>query len=329
MKTKQTLKQWATIRNAPCVLMLCFLVIAATAGPSATVSHAVTPNEVYAQFDLAAKKLDAVLRESGGPPGHGSILAESGLKPMHVYQMAVSCIESLHLYQLKHKMVPVPLVIATPRKYTPGDVSKLAEIIITEINRIARFRGAPLLNPSLGAFTGKTPTHVFSRVVSVYLKITALSGLKQITPNEVFAQMFRAQNDVKSILGNIDPARRYRVDVPQTPPGLTPTDVIKEALKARMSLNEARRHFKLAPIPVPKLMSGAKIRPTDVFIQTQIIIAEINLIKIATGTVSATPLPVPVRGKTPSDAYHQALTVEYLLGQIKMLEETVTAMAAK
>ena len=150
-----------------------------------------------------------------------------------------------------------------------------------------------------------------------------------MTPNEVFAQMYRAQNDVKSILGKIDPARRYRVDAPESPPGLVPADVMKEALKARESLNKTRRHFNLDPIPVPELMSGAKFLPTDVFIQTQIIIAEINLIKIATGTVSATPLPIPVKGKSPSDVHQQAVTMDYLLGQIGMLEQLVKTMASE
>ncbi|MCG8633250.1 MAG: hypothetical protein MI863_05445 [Desulfobacterales bacterium] len=330
MNMKKALKSSMAVQRIPGGLILFFFLAVFTAGPVLSSAHAaITPNEVYGRFDLAAKQLDVILKASGGVPDRTGILAEKGLKPMHVYQMAVSCIEAIHIYQLKNSITPVPIIIATPRKYTPGDVLKLADIVVTEVNRIARHKGIQVLGQDAGAFSGKTPTHVFSRVAAVYLKISALSGLKQITPNEVFAQMFRAQDDAKSILGRIDPARRYRVDVPDSPPGLTPGDVLAETLKARESLNETRAHFGLTPVPVPVLKPGAKILPTDVFIQTQIIIAEMKIIKIATGTVSATPLPVPVTGKTPSDVHQQAVTLEYLLGQIGALEKLVKIMETK
>ena len=77
------------------------------------------------------------------------------------------------------------------------------------------------------------------------------------------------------------------------------------------------------------LEPGVKIFPADVFIQTQIIIAEINLLKIATGTISATPLPIPVKGKKPSDVHQEAVAMEYLLDQIDMLEQLVKTMESK
>ena len=327
---KQLFKRVMTIQKLFRPLLFSSLLAILISGPMVSTGYAViTPNDVYGLFDLADRNLDNILRRSGATFSRATPLIEKGLKPMHVYQMAVSSIKAIHNFQLKNDMIPIPIIIATSRDYKPGDVYLLGEMVVAEVSRIARHKGVRGIDTQLNRFTGKTPTHVFSKVVSVYLKINQLGGAKQITPSDVFAQMYRARNDVKSILGKIDPARRYRVDVAKSPPGLTPLDVIKETLKARGKINKARRHFGLAPISVPMLEPGVKIFPADVFIQTQIIIAEINLLKIATGTISATPLPIPVKGKTPSDVHQEAVAMEYLLDQIDMLEQLVKTMESK
>ena len=67
------------------------------------------------------------------------------------------------------------------------------------------------------------------------------------------------------------------------------------------------------PVPDPP---EYEVRPRDVFLQTQIIIAELNLLKKRLNTVSTTPLPVPVSADTtPTDVHGQATMIEYLLSQ--------------
>ena len=70
-------------------------------------------------------------------------------------------------------------------------------------------------------------------------------------------------------------------------------------------------------IPVPEVATGVKIRPRDVYFQTQVIISDLNLLKMQLGTISTTPLPVPVSDDTtPTDVHGQATMLEYLLGQV-------------
>lgn len=290
---------------------------------------AATPSDVYAVFDLVDRNLDSILAAAGKPEVDRKLFPEKGLKPMHVYQMAVSCLETIHMYELKRHMVPVPIVIATPRNYTPSDVFRLAELVLFEVGRIAQHLGVRGLDIDRVRSVNKTPTHVFFKIAAAYIKINVLAGKNRISPNEVYSQMVRAIQDVKSILGKIDPARRYRVDVPQSVRGLTPGDVFKECLTARESINVSRSHFGMDTIPVPAFNIGMSIRPMDVFIQTQIIISEINLLKMGTGTVSVTPLPIPVTGKTPSDAHQQSAAMKYLLGQINSLEKLVVKMKSR
>ena len=69
--------------------------------------------------------------------------------------------------------------------------------------------------------------------------------------------------------------------------------------------------------PLPDLAAEG-IRPRDVFFQTQILIAELNLIKLRLETVSSTPLAIKAPDDTtPTDVYQQALLVEHLVKQFQ------------
>ena len=161
----------------PGIVFLCGMalqLLAITAVPNSPA--AVTPNDVYATFELADRILDRALAARGEPPFKRNLFPEKGLKPMHVYQVAVSCVEAIHHYQSREKMIPVPMVIVTPRKYSPGDVLKLADMVLFEVGRIAEAMGVPDLPEERIAFSGKTPTDVYFRIVSVYMKVNMLSG---------------------------------------------------------------------------------------------------------------------------------------------------------
>ena len=128
---------------------------------------------------------------------------------------------------------------------------------------------------------------------------------------------------MRSILTRIDPYRRYRIDSPAVDGPKTPAEVFAQCLEIRGTINDVRRELELGTTPVPSVAEGQALRPEDVFIQTQIIIAELNLVKLGTGTSSSTPLTVPVSDKTPSDVFGQAALLDYLLKQIKPLRRLV------
>lgn len=288
-----------------------------------------TPSDVYNVVDQTDRTLDLILAAAGLPAFQEKPFPEKGIKPMHVYQMAVSSLERIHRYEVQNKMNPVPIVIVIPRKYTPKDVLRLVDTILLEVQQIASHLGLNDLAVSKVTFQGRSPGDVFFKMIDVYMKTNVLSGTTKISPNEVYSQMVRAVGDIKSILSKIDPAKRYRIDVPKSPKGLKPVDVITECLLTRESINDARRYFGLKPAPIPTLASDFRISPLHVFLQSQVLISEINMLKMETGTISVTPRAIPVTGKTPSDAHQQVVTMKYLLAQIGPLEELVKEMESK
>ena len=171
--------------------------------------------------------------------------------------------------------------------------------------------------------SGKTPTDVFNETVKLYLSFVALNGESSITPNEVYAQLVCATKDVMSILEQSDPACRYNVETAPVESGKTPSDVFRQCLNLRSEINIVRRNAGLGETPVPQ-SAIQELAPLDVFLQTQIIIAELNLLKRGTETISSTPLAIPVTGKTPSDCYQQVSFAVHLIKQVIPVRATYT-----
>lgn len=282
----------------------------------------ITPGDVFGIMELVNKRSEILLKAKKTAKPAELKMVEKELGPMHVYQLAVACIDMIIEFEKKEGIRPIPKVVATPRKYIPGDVKLLADILLAETHRILNTLGIYDFPRENEQFYDKTPTDVFEKVLGIFVKFSMLAGMEEITADEVFSQMMRAVSDVKSILSQIDPVQRFRIDAPVNRDDLTPTHVFRESLLIRKDINKLRKYFGMKTIPVPEIRAD-QMHPADVFIQTQIIISELNLLKMETGTISSTPLPIPVSGKTPGDVYQQAVMIRYLLTQVKPLQEMI------
>jgi len=286
----------------------------------------ITSNDVFATLELTDRTLDGLLKVRGIENVDKIKIIEKDLKPMHVYQMLVAITDMMIVLEKKENIRPMPKIVATPSEYIPEDVKLVADILLNETHRVLytlNIYDYPQYNDS---FSDKTPTDVFEKMLSIFAKLNILAGKENIRPTDAFQQVTRCVSDVKSILSHIDPAQRFRIDSPVSPAGLTPTDVFRKCLQIRKEINLLREHFKMETIPVPEITEDQRFQPGDVFIQTQIIIAELNLLKMRTGTMSSTPLPIPVSEKVPSDVHQQASMVEYLLKQIIPLQKMINEM---
>lgn len=311
------------------VFILSFTIIISTATsqdnlPSiSTKKTKVTPSDVFATVDLLNQSLDFFLKAKQIKPPQSPKRLEKGLGPMHVYQLVVACVNKMYEFDIQINSRPIPQVIVRPMKYTPADVITLVELMLDDVWRTAKILKIDYLPDDIVKVSGKTPTDVFQVTLDIFMKLNALTGQQNIDPSKVFSEMVRAVTDVKSILSQIDPLCRYKINAPVSKPGLRPSDVFTGCLTARHVINKYRQEFNMKIIPVPNTSYVSGIQPIDVFVQTQILIAEINLLKMTTNTISSTPLAIPVTGKLPTDVHQQAVLIQYLLNQIGPLKDIV------
>lgn len=307
-----------------------------------SIPQKVTPNHVYAGLELLNRKLDQLLNSAGrtAPAANAVRSRESGLKPMHVYQIHLACIEQLRGYQFKAGLPTMPLAVATPEKYSPAQVFLLTKMLLEAVDRDAIALGAGDLPGEMTTFQGKTPTDVFQIGVTALMKILALSGTNDISPNEVFSQTVRARYDAQAIVttaaqyevGDADIRRRLKaksfgmssdgrhLEV-DTSVKRKPSNAFEECLRVRETINALRQQLNAPTTPMPSYEVGEKIRPADVYLQTQLIIAELNLLKMLTGTTVTTPPAQPVTGKSPNEVFAEAAWARFALnGLLNHLE---------
>ena len=282
----------------------------------------ITPNDSYISAARLLQIVDVLLQAKGVEAPPVPEMHETGLGPFHVYQMALTAASRVQEFDLRVGVQPFPTIASSPRLLAPRDVKYVADLLADNLRRAAQKLGVEAqLFTDLPHATEKTPTDVFAVLVEVFVKLDRLCGHDKISHNEVHAQLVRATADVRSILQQGDPASRYRIDAPAAEPDRTPRHVLESALAIRETIKQLSERMDMQPTPLPTGVAAGEVGPDHPFVQTQIIIAELNLLKVHLQTTSSTPLAIPVAGKTPTHVQQQALLMHHLLQQVpKILE---------
>ena len=311
--------------------LICFL---ASASGLVQAAKTYTPNDVFAGVEYANQLIDKILAAKQISNVQPPLSRESSARPMHVYELHVAVLSELYQYSQKNSLLSPPAVVSSPKKYTPTDVYSLTRLIMQHVGEIYSGHGETR-DFNLRHYSDKTPTDVYQELFELYYRLSRLNGKKKISPSEVYAQILRAKEDVHNSLLIIskrlpqEQEFEKRLLVTATygmhPDGSVmsafednkkPADVLKIALKIRDKLNELRGRNKLDAIKQPVIEQYQAIKPIDVFLQTQFIIAELNVLKIPMKIVSTISGVKPVSEKTPADVYHEMKQIDYMLNRL-------------
>jgi len=290
-----------------------------------------SPSQVFAGVEYANKLIDRLFEKNNIGNIQVPVSLEKAARPMHVYELHVSALSELYHYALNNNRRPPPLASSTPIKYSPTDVFYLTQLVMSNIESVYIDQGHEI-DFAMQRYTGKSPADVYQELFELYYKLSRLNGKEKVSPNEVYAHIYRAKEDLQFSLLTLskrlsqDQERNKRLLVTSIygmhPDGTTmtakeegkkPADVIKKAFEVRDKLNSLRKKNNLAEIAIPSLSGYTKVKPIDVFLQTQFVIAELNLLKIPMQITSTTNSVKAVTGKTPSDVYHEMKHISYML----------------
>jgi len=260
------------------------------------------------------------------------ILYEKNALPMHVYELQATIIRELYLYALNNQLSPPPIIVSTPIKYSPTDVYLANKVLVdslssyfidhsgfTQINKVKSFN--------------KTPTQVYQELFELYYKVNLLNGRTKVSPTEVYTQIFRAKEDLKLTLITLskksdnESLKRLLLtatygmhpdgsNISEIESGKKPSDVLYIAFQVRENLNKLRLKNNLIKIQTPELSNYTNILPLDILLQTQFIIAELNLLKLPLNIINITNGPRPFKNKTPSDVYQEMKHINYMLTRL-------------
>jgi len=319
-------------------LRACWVIVMLTSAiwvaPSAFAAQQYTPNDVFSGVSFANILADRILAHKNIKNIKLPKSRETDAKPMHVYELHSSILTELHKYALTHGRRPPPLAISTPIQYTPTDVFYLTELVVRNLRDIYEDDGGKI-DFKAKTFSGKRPADVYQILFELYYKLNRLNGRPRVSPNEVYTHIFRAKEDLQyslltlsKRLGESEENRKILLvsaiygmhpDGTLMPPreeGKRPADVLRKVFQIREKLNQLRQHSNLNAIAIPRFEEYGEVNPIDVFLQVQFVIAELNLLKIPMDITTTTNRPKPVTDKIPSDVFHEASHIEYMLDRL-------------
>lgn len=298
----------------------------------------VAPKDVYPVVVKLNDYADAILKKREIKFTVKNPEIESTTSPMVVFQLHLSTIQLLHHFELQLGLRPVPIVTSSPIKYYPADVKFLSELILSRLERITKFYGIKDIPHAKPKDQKKiAPSNVFDQTLQFYMKLLHLSGAKEITPNQLYNQFFRAVQETRNIvvhqlpnvhdvksrrilaasLQGIDPYGGSKLEIVKEKKSLN--DVYKKSIKVRKMLIPLLKKQKLAYVKLPKKDKTDKPNAIDAFVQSQIIIAELSEWKDVIDVATSTPVTVQAHGKDYKDVYQELLEIEFILDKLQRI----------
>lgn len=296
----------------------------------------VTPSDVYRVVRRLNQDIDLLVKKKEISKIQAIPKLKETMSPMMVFQLHIATIEMLHDYELNLGLRPVPIVTSSPIEYFPADVKYLSDMIMTQMQKILKHFGIEH-DHQVPSKKDHTTNDVFTSLLQFYLKLAALNGLPELTSNQAFSQMYRINMELKDIVLNkaqkINDVRKKRLLAASTygasPYGGKPlakvkgkktaNDTFKSCLEIRRLMKPLLDKYKIKQAPIPNYDKAGPFNSLDVFIQTQIIIAEMGAWKRAIKNRDSTPITAQFRHRTPTDVYQEAQSIIYMLDRLKMV----------
>jgi len=312
--------------------VLVFSALLVSVGASA--AQKFSPSDVFGDVEYANRLASRLLSDKDIQTLKLPMSFERSAKPMHVYELHISVLSELSIYALSNQLRPPPIATSTPINYEPTDVYYLTQLIVSKLEEI-HIDKLGELTISVKQFSGKSPSNVYQEIFNLFYRLSVLNGKSKISPSTVFEHITRAQEDLQRTLvtlsKRLDDSKEEKKRLLLTsvygthpdasslstkPEGKTPGDVLKKALDVRAKLNILRTRYNLPSIQQPQIEAYNGIKPIDVFLQTQFIIAELNLLKQPLKISSATSRARTAKDKTPSDVYYVMQHMEYMIERL-------------
>ncbi|MCU7836765.1 MAG: hypothetical protein KZQ83_16140 [gamma proteobacterium symbiont of Taylorina sp.] len=260
-----------------------------------------TTSDVYAQVMQIEKEL-FIIRNFFGISQKAEFreIRKAQLKPRHVWQKTYEIIVKINILRRINSLPIIEPVNMEPvLNMDPILVYEQTQRILTEL-RIVRFRlGIEGEISSLEKFSNKQPMDVYNKLKEVSALLDVING-SEFTPSYVFGEAMRIYEDVNTILSKL--LIRDLTIPPEKLLKVTPGDTQLTALFLLGKLSELEQGIGIEGVDASVFFQDEP-NPADVFELTQVILAELQVIKATLGIRHViTQAAQYYTQKTPADA---------------------------
>ncbi len=279
---------------------------------SAVQADDVTPSHVYQVANTAVRELQEVLSAKKIKRQHLDLEA-SPRRPRHVLQKAREVFVKLQNIRLLLNLPPIEVPPLSVGRIAPVDVKIQTNRILDAVRELYQTSGKKTLVDLVRFRSGKTPTDVYAQMAQISSMLDELQETA-VKPSDVF----RFSVTVKQVLEEI-----YKIKMNGALPsyeiapvtGKSPRDVFQlgRVLHAKLEVLEAKHGYNIdGGVGEVKAKAG-RVTPSDVLDLMNIILADVNAMKLPAGVQHVTQLPAYEGRKTPSDVFQEISKSIYIV----------------
>ena len=272
--------------------------------PKETVTQ-VSPSHVFQKSELILEEIEILRTALAIDDEPYAPEFSAGKDPIHVYSKGLEVLEKVARAQRKMGITPIAKVGEIPLKEIKAkDVLGLTENILNELHRIKKNLVLKDQAKKVEFVGGKLPSDVYQNLWLASYMLDALT--KPLKPTDVYRNFQYIQDELQLIGAKLKVS--LSLEAPAVEGRKTPKNVAQQALLGLYKIVNLQTQLKMDSSGVPEI-TLVRIRPSDVYDITNMILAELVRIKVHLKI----DLPRGQRKlgskKTPSDAFSQALLV--------------------
>ena len=163
---------------------------------SANIQYA--PGDVYSKIQYASGLAGLMLEEKGVSDLTIPTVREVSVDNMHMYEMHVAIISELFKFAVSNEYTPPPLIFSSPIEYSVNDVYQLSQIIVKTMEDIYR-RDKSYISHRFKLFLSKNKLEAYQVLSKLYYQLVRLNALEKVSVDNLYAQTYRAKEDLKTI----------------------------------------------------------------------------------------------------------------------------------
>ncbi len=300
----------------------------------------VMPKDVYQVLVELNHYADALLKKDGiefKSPKMPQI--NQDISEQVVFQLHLSIIQLLHDYQLNQGHRPIPIVVASPIPYYPVDVKYLSDMLLGQMKKIASSEKVKTIASKEDQYPKYIKHHnLYEVTLKFYLKLLVLSGTKEIDADQLFDELYRVNREVRNIVMHELPLVKAKSQkrvlaaslhgmnpyggkgMAKMPEKISVKNIFEKTMKLRKDINPLLKSNGVKIIETNKYDKDFKPTTLDVFVQAQILNAELGLWKDIKDVVTSSPVTVQSRDKSYRAVYQSLLDTQFIIDKLALAQ---------
>jgi hypothetical protein len=239
-----------------------------------------TPTDVYNKLLELNEDVKEIKSHFGIETQKEPFLITTPLLPRHVWQRTYEIFVKINILRRKNNLPIIEPINMEPTINLDPDFSYEQVLRLIQEFEILKFR-LGIINPKeqIKRVENKNPTDVYNLLSHISNNMDLING-KQFTPSYVFGEAMRIYEDLDDILTHL------KIDESSIPPSFESTTKPSDVFDIAIDILNYIKYLELtAGIKTVDFYSLRRenITPSDVFEITQIILAEIQVIKAYIG----------------------------------------------